>query len=220
MRASFRKAFEDRNLSVGGRWPVSGRGSTLENSERLRAALPGLLRRHAVKTFVVAPRRGLVVDAACRPRRRGVCGRGHFVPDRRGEQAEPDRPRPDRPASRHHLGPVAGGRSSDVPRLAGPSQNMAAVGVRRQFRRRRYRLSADLGRADRAQPRPAQERRVCRVNSEAGALQLPRAAGDRAGDRGRSDAGADGPAQAGPPEPRLLPLAARPGGRARRAGDA
>lgn len=52
------------------------------------------------------------------------------------------------------------------------------------------------------------------------ACTFPEQVGDRAGDRGRSDAGADGPAQAGPPEPRLLPLAARPGGRARRAGDA
>ncbi|MBK1636318.1 class I SAM-dependent methyltransferase [Rhodovulum adriaticum] len=55
MRARVQKAFEDRDWSVGGKWPVSGRGSTLENTERLRAALPDIFRRYKIKTFVDAP---------------------------------------------------------------------------------------------------------------------------------------------------------------------
>lgn len=55
VRARVQKAFEDRDWSVGGKWPVSGRGSTLENTERLRAALPGLLGRYGVATFIDAP---------------------------------------------------------------------------------------------------------------------------------------------------------------------
>lgn len=55
MRARVQKAFEDRDWSNGGKWPVSGRGSTLENTERLRAALPGLFKKYKVKTLVDAP---------------------------------------------------------------------------------------------------------------------------------------------------------------------
>jgi len=55
MRRRVQKAFEQRDWSVGGKWPVSGRGSTLENTERLRRALPGIFERYGVTTFVDAP---------------------------------------------------------------------------------------------------------------------------------------------------------------------
>ncbi|WP_294606324.1 class I SAM-dependent methyltransferase [uncultured Roseovarius sp.] len=55
MRAKLQNTFEDRDWSAGGKWPVSGFGSTLENTERLRAALPDLFRRYKIKTFVDAP---------------------------------------------------------------------------------------------------------------------------------------------------------------------
>lgn len=55
MRTRVQKAFEERDWSDGGRWPVSGKGSTLESTERLRKALPGLFKKYKVKTFVDAP---------------------------------------------------------------------------------------------------------------------------------------------------------------------
>ena len=55
MRARVQKAFEERDWSSGGKWPVSGQGSTLKNTERLRQALPGLFEKYKVKTFVDAP---------------------------------------------------------------------------------------------------------------------------------------------------------------------
>ena len=55
MRARVQNAFEDRDWSAKGKWPVSGKGSTLKHTERLRNALPGLFKKYKVKTFVDAP---------------------------------------------------------------------------------------------------------------------------------------------------------------------
>jgi len=55
MRLKVQNAFEERDWSANGKWPVSGKGSTLENTERLRNALPGLFKKYKVKTFVDAP---------------------------------------------------------------------------------------------------------------------------------------------------------------------
>ena len=55
MRRRLQKAFEERDWSANGKWPVSGKGSTLENTERLRAALPDIFKRYEIKTFVDAP---------------------------------------------------------------------------------------------------------------------------------------------------------------------
>jgi len=55
MRPRVQKAFEDRDWSSGGKWPVSGHGSTMESTERLRKALPDLFEKYNVKTFVDAP---------------------------------------------------------------------------------------------------------------------------------------------------------------------
>lgn len=55
MRENLQKTFEDSNWGVDGKIPRSGSGSTLEYTERLRLALPGVFRRYKVKTFLDAP---------------------------------------------------------------------------------------------------------------------------------------------------------------------
>lgn len=55
MRNNLQRAFEEADWSDASGAPRSGSGSTLEYTERLRAALPDVFKRYKVKTFLDAP---------------------------------------------------------------------------------------------------------------------------------------------------------------------
>ena len=55
MRKALQEVFENADWSDQNGSPRSGSGSTLEYTARLRAALPGLMKRYKVKTFLDAP---------------------------------------------------------------------------------------------------------------------------------------------------------------------